>query len=133
MSGFAVGMELCEPCCVAVTPEQTAKTLHERSLAARQERRARAQRIRGKVLAIVREHLPPNARAWLIGSLAWGDFGERSDVDLVLYGVSSARATELELALVRSLELAVDLLQFDNLEDDFRQRILIEGMSIHDG
>ena len=104
--GFAAALELCEPCDVAATPEQTARTLCQRSLAVRQERRARAERIRRNVLGIVREHLPPKAQAWLIGSLAWGCFDEHSDVDLVLCGVSRDQATKIELALVGELGIA---------------------------
>ena len=49
-------------------------------------------------MALVPGQLPAGTRAWLVGSLAWGGFGERSEVDLVLDGVSGPLATAIEIA-----------------------------------
>jgi predicted nucleotidyltransferase len=75
--------------------------------------------------------LPVGARAWLVGSLAWGGFGPRSDVDLVLDGVSAAVATDIELAVARAANAPVDLLDLGDLPGDFRERVLAEGVALH--
>jgi predicted nucleotidyltransferase len=116
---------------MTVLPEQTARTLRQRAQAAQQDQLAHARRTRDIVVQRVRSLLGPNGRAWLIGSLAWGGFGERSDVDLVFYGVPSEVTTEIELALTRELRREVDLLQLDDLGEPLRQRILEEGIALH--
>lgn len=92
----------------------------------------RAARIREQVIAYVRPRLDAGSRAWLIGSLAWGGFAERSDVDLVLDGVASDRASEIELGLVRGLQVPVDVLQLQDLGEAFRRRVLDEGVPLHE-
>jgi predicted nucleotidyltransferase len=74
--------------------------------------------------------LPAGARAWLIGSLAWGDFGERSDVDLVLSAVTDQESTAIEQAALRAGGAEVDLLRFEELPAEFRERIAREGRAI---
>jgi len=87
--------------------------------------------MRARVIDVVRCHLPLNAKAWLIGSLAWGGFGERSDVDLVLDGVDSTLATSIEIALCRAVQVEVDLLTYRQLPPSFRARVEREGITIH--
>lgn len=86
-----------------------------------------------KELAIstLRTHLPSGARAWLFGSVAWGGFGTRSDVDVAVEGVSTADAARLELELVAALGLPVDLLRLEELPAPFRQRIQTEGIAVN--
>ena len=64
-----------------VTPQETAATLRQRSADARRAAESRAADVRDRVVALVRAQLPAGGRAWLIGSLACGGFGVRSDVD----------------------------------------------------
>jgi predicted nucleotidyltransferase len=102
---------------------------------ARRRRLARVEReadVREQVAGIVRSHLPTGARAWLIGSLAWGGFGERSDIDLVLEGVDAPTALRIEIAVTRAAQAEVDLLTLDALPEAFRQRVLSEGIALHD-
>jgi predicted nucleotidyltransferase len=74
--------------------------------------------------------LPSGARAWLIGSLAWGGFGERSDIDVVLSGVAPAAATLIEENIARAAGVEVDILHLEDLPDSFRQRVEQEGIGV---
>lgn len=116
---------------VDLTPKQTAEILRQRSAEARAQAEARARATREQVIQAVKARLPPGARAWLIGSLAWGDFGERSDVDLVMAGVDSTLATSIEVAVCRAAQAEVDLLTFEWLSPSFRERVEREGLAIH--
>jgi predicted nucleotidyltransferase len=110
--------------------EESARQFRERGLRARAERERRAAEIRTEVESQLRALLPSGARAWLIGSLVWGGFGERSDVDVVLSGVSAAEETRIEDAVARVARVDVDLLDFDKLPASFQRRIEQEGILI---
>jgi predicted nucleotidyltransferase len=116
---------------MGVTPAETAATLRQRSAEARRQAEIHAAAVREQALGIVRGLLPPGARAWLIGSLAWGGFGVRSDIDLVLSGVAGPRETEIEVAVCRATATEVDVLTFEFLPPAFRERIEREGMALH--
>jgi predicted nucleotidyltransferase len=107
------------------------ETLRRRSQEARRQAAARADAVRAEVVAIVRDRLPVGGRAWLIGSLAWGEFGVRSDVDLVFEGVDAQRLLEIEVAVARAADAAVDVLELGDLPASFRARVEREGRAIH--
>jgi len=113
------------------SPHDTVVTLQQRSARAREAALKRADEVREQVVALVRGHLPAEAHAWLVGSLAWGDFGERSDVDLVLDGVSGPLATAIEIAVTKATGVEVDLLPFRGLSPSFQRRVQQEGLAIH--
>lgn len=79
----------------------------------------------------VRAHLPASGRVWLIGSLAWGAFGIRSDIDLVISGWTEDDETVLEWALIQTTDRAIDLLRLEDLPSPFQTRIIREGLAIH--
>jgi predicted nucleotidyltransferase len=112
---------------------QAAAALQRRTARVRMERAEVAERTRSRVVALVRERLPERARAWLIGSLAWGEFGTRSDIDLVVDGMADDEALLLELALVEDLRLPVDLLRYQDLPLGLKERVDQEGLPIHGG
>ncbi len=116
---------------MTVSVEQTVATLRARATARRAAQDARAQAVRDRLLRSLRAHLPPTTKAWLIGSLAWGGFGERSDVDLVLHGADSGFACRLELLLTRELDVPVDVLRAEDLPATFRQRVERDGIPCH--
>jgi predicted nucleotidyltransferase len=116
---------------VTVTAKQTAETLCRRSAEARARAEGHALALRDRVIETVKARLPRGARAWLIGSLASGDFGERSDVDLVLDGVDSQLATSIEIAVCHAAQAEVDLLTYEWLSPSFRIRVEREGIAIH--
>lgn len=95
----------------------------------RQAREARAEEVRRRVLEALRRELPPGGEAWLIGSLAWGGFGERSDVDLVLRHVDAAHARVIERSVAAAADAEVELLQLEDLPVNFRARVLAEGIA----
>ncbi|HXJ21564.1 MAG TPA: nucleotidyltransferase domain-containing protein [Polyangia bacterium] len=106
-------------------------TLRRRSAAARVQAAAQAASARAEVLALVRSRLPVGGRAWLIGSLAWGEFGSNSDIGLVFDGVDAGRSVEIETAVARSIGKPVDILSLTDLPASFRARVEGEGMAIH--
>lgn len=114
-----------------VSPEQTAETLRRRSAAERAARDALANTLRLRVMARVRAALPVGGRAWLIGSLAWGDFGERSDIDIVTEGWPPTARLSLENDLARSTDREVDCLAWEDLSPTFRARVEREGTALH--
>jgi predicted nucleotidyltransferase len=116
-----------------VSPHQTAVALQRQAAETRAADERRADRLRGSVVEILRAGLPQGGRAWIFGSLAWGGFGERSDLDLALSGVEQGRALALELSLSRALGVEVDLLSLEDLPPPFRARILEDGLAVHDG
>lgn len=87
--------------------------------------------MRDRVVQCLRQQLAPGMMGWLIGSLAWGGFGERSDVDLVLAGADSTFATNLEMVLTRELEVPVEVLRAEGLPVSFRERVERDGIACH--
>lgn len=116
-----------------VTAREAAVTLRQRSAEAHKWAEIQAAEARARVVAVVRGQLPPGGRAWLIGSLAWGGFGARSDVDLVLADVDGLQATSIEVAASKAVGVEVDLLMLQHLPRSFRERVEREGMAIHGG
>jgi hypothetical protein len=98
-----VAHRTCDDPEVAVAVEQAIATLRERFARARVAQESRAAAVRARLQAMVAEELPPGVSGWLIGSLAWGGFGPRSDVDLVLGGATPAQACRLEVRLTQAL------------------------------
>lgn len=69
-------------------------------------------------------------RAWLIGSLAWGNFGARSDVDLVVGGLAGEQLTTIWLELSAALDCDLDLLRIEDLPASFRARVERDGVQL---
>lgn len=109
------------------------RNLEEQARRRREARDRRALEIREQVERQVRALLPPEGRAWLIGSLAWGGFGERSDVDLVVDAIDRGQRDRIERALAKAAGAEVDLLELGALPAEFRARVLTEGRAIHGG
>ncbi len=93
---------------------------------------ARAHRVRGIVNAEVAALLTQGAarRAWLIGSLAWGQFGVRSDVDVVLEGLAIDCIGAVADRIAGRVQCEVDVLRIEDLPESFRRRVLSEGVEI---
>jgi predicted nucleotidyltransferase len=117
---------------MAAGPFDLAATLVARRRLARERDRDRANDLRECLrTAAVRlrrdDHLDG---AWLVGSLAWGGFGERSDVDVVVRGMDETRVAAVWGVLVDTLDASVDLLRLEDLPEDFRRRVLTEGVRL---
>ncbi|MGQ0508805.1 MAG: nucleotidyltransferase family protein [Myxococcaceae bacterium] len=65
---------------------------------------------------------------WLIGSLAWGEPGPGSDIDIVVEGLVPGAQGRVWTELVRTLDVDVDLLQIEELPADFASRVKSEGI-----
>ncbi len=115
---------------MTVTPEQLFQTMVSRQRVARTEQLKNAEvlkeRVRQAVAAAMREGLIQ--KTWLIGSLAWGEHGEGSDVDLVVLGVAPTDIDALWARLAVSIGGELDLLRFEELPDAFRKRVLDQGL-----
>ncbi len=113
-------------------PRDLARALVARRRTARLRGEERAARLRERLRSVA-----PRLRreggfesAWLVGSLAWGGFGERSDVDIVVRGADPSRLGALWVAFGDALETQVDLLRIEDLPDGFARRVLAEGQKL---
>lgn len=113
-----------------VSVEESVRHLRERARRRSAERERRELDVREAAIGALRAALPKGGRGWLIGSVAWGGFGERSDVDLVLSGVTGVEATRIEDAVARATGVEVDLLDFDALPPAFQERVTSEGLRV---
>ncbi len=111
------------------TPAQLAAVMIERARRDLEARSKEAERARAAVLEVLRPALVRGevTRAWIIGSLALGYFGEGSDVDVVVEGLERAREGALRNALEDATHLEVDLLRLEELDAGFREAVLRDG------
>ena len=130
-SGLLHDVASVDDAVMAVSVDQTVATLRARARAQRAAQEACAQAVRDRLMQRLRLELSPGAKAWLIGSLAWGGFGEHSDVDLVVAGTDSAAANRLEMVLTRDLAVPVEVLRTEELPASFRERIERDGIACH--
>jgi predicted nucleotidyltransferase len=91
-----------------------------------------AQALRQQVLAAVRGAVEearseePCGRVWLFGSFAWGQPGERSDVDLLVEGDDGALARRVEQATGRD----VHAMRLSEAPASLRDRVLAHGLPL---
>jgi predicted nucleotidyltransferase len=98
--------------------------------AATRARAARAARVAGELADLLRAAFGAR-RVILIGSLARGEFGPRSDIDLVVEGLRPAdlfRATARLQAVAGDIE--VDLAPAEDLRARTRRAITEEGVAL---
>lgn len=115
---------------MVVTPEETARTLVRRIRSEHEKWERRATELRAELDRAVTALLQPGARAWLIGTLAWGSFGPHSDVDIVVSGLGADAPARLFSELTGRLGVHVDVLVLEELAEPFRQRVLQEGVRL---
>jgi predicted nucleotidyltransferase len=65
--------------------------------------------------------------ALLFGSLAWGDFNARSDVDVLVFGVSTPDAIDLETNLSTRLRRTVHLIRAETASPSLVERVRRDG------
>ena len=114
-------------------PEELAAALVRRERRRRERAQGRAERLRRAVIDQLVAELRAGRfeRAWLIGSLAWGDVHERSDVDVVVEGLAADEAGSLWNELSEASGVPVDLLRLEDLGESFRRRVETEGEAVH--
>jgi len=119
-----------------VEPSDLAATILARRRASRERQRARGERVLGRVRELGRQLRADGAvdAVWLVGSLAWGGFGVRSDVDLVVRGVALERLGAVTTRAAEHLgpdaEDRVDVLRLEDLPPSFRERVLTSGLRL---
>ncbi len=69
-------------------------------------------------------------KVYLFGSLAWGSFWERSDIDLAIEGFCEPRNYLMVFGEVWDIvsPFNVDLVLFQDIDDNFRQEIVSRGV-----
>ena len=115
-----------------VRPEELASTLVARRRRERADTAQRASTARAQARIIARALREEGLVecAWLIGSLAWGEPGARSDVDVVLRGCAVSAVSAAWRRLGDALDLPVDVLRFEELTPSFQRRVLDEGIRL---
>ncbi|MCD6442667.1 MAG: nucleotidyltransferase domain-containing protein [Thermotogae bacterium] len=94
------------------------------------------EEIREKIVKIISGYLP-NCRIYLIGSRAKGTHTERSDYDVVIvcekrinYSIITAILDDFDkLPTLKTL----DLIDFHDLDDHFKNKVFEEGVLLYDG
>ena len=117
---------------MTVDPADLARELVRRRKVERDMDDRRAARLRSVVgveAAAIVGNLQAR-RAWLIGSLAWGEFGEHIDVDLVFSEVDRALLLQVEIEVARATGAPVDVLELHQLPSSFRDRIVQTGLKL---
>jgi predicted nucleotidyltransferase len=71
-------------------------------------------------------------RAWLFGSLAWGDPHEESDVDLLVEGLDTRTAGDAERRVAEVVEARVDLVRAEEAPPGLCERVRREGLLLHE-
>ncbi len=117
---------------MTVDPADLARELVRRRRVERDGHKRRAEMLRsavaGEAAAIIGDLW--GRRAWLIGSLAWGNFGQRSDVDIVFEGLAPDRIGEVAARLGDRLRVSVDVLRLEDLPRGFQDRVRAEGIEL---
>jgi predicted nucleotidyltransferase len=117
---------------MSVTPADLAATLLRRAAARRVEDADDGERCRREVLTllpVLRRELGFR-RAWLVGTLAWGGFGVRSDIDVVVEATDAEAAHVIAERLGDATGREVDVLVLDTLPPSFQDRIVKDGLDV---
>jgi predicted nucleotidyltransferase len=112
-------------------PEELAAILTRRARQRRLKDEKRLARARAGAVDALRACSADGVvqRAWLIGSAAWGAAHPRSDLDIVVEGMSEGYGLLWD-RLSEAAGMDVDLLRLEELDDGFRRRVLSEGVEV---
>jgi predicted nucleotidyltransferase len=115
-----------------ITPEAAARALVERATVEHQQLEQRRQANLASLPAAARALRAAYGarRVVLFGSLAWGGFHWRSDVDLAVAGVPADLVGRAMAEASRIAGVTVELFDLDALPESFRARILAEGTEL---
>lgn len=106
----------------------------EQTLVTTETRRAAALALLPSLVAALVGELGA-ARVWLVGSLARGDFGPTSDIDLAVEGIPPARWLEAEETLERMGQGAfqIEVVPIESARRRFLDALEREGRLLHGG
>ena len=113
-------------------PAQAAEALLARARQRQAEGETRRAELRARLPALAQLlRSSYGARdVFLFGSLAWGGFHARSDVDVAVSGIDPERRRDAEVAACGVMSATVELFRLESLPVAFRDRILREGEAI---
>lgn len=117
---------------MSVTPGDLANTLLRRATAQREaDARAGVEALDAvmRTLHALRSQLHFGS-VWIIGSLAWGGFGVRSDIDLVVEGATEHVLHAIMEQVGRASGRLVDGLALETLPGSFGARVRAEGQLV---
>lgn len=117
---------------MSVTPEDLARTLLARERSRREHNARRAEQLRRALSswAAAAKASGLVGRAWMLGSLARGDWGDASDVDIAVEGLAPNCEASTWSGLEALLSSSVDLLRVESLPRPFAERIRAEGIEL---
>lgn len=106
----------------------------EQTLVTTETRRAAALALLPSLVAALVGQLGA-ARVWLVGSLARGDFGPTSDIDLAVEGIPPARWLEAEETLEKIGRGAfqIEVVRIESARRRFLDALEREGRLLHGG
>lgn len=117
---------------MSAAPQDLARTLLRRAAARRDANEAERDACLAAVMRatpVLRRELGLG-RVWLIGTLAWGGFGVRSDIDVVVEHADTEAANALAERLGDLTGRAVDVLVLGSLPQTFQARVVSEGLHV---
>ncbi|MGO8992643.1 MAG: hypothetical protein ACLQVI_04900 [Polyangiaceae bacterium] len=116
----------------AIAPAELAAALVKRAGEVRRRDEARRLEVLARTLEELGRLLAAGcaSHAWIVGTVAWGGYGERSDVDVVLEGARASSRDALSARLTAACGAAVDLLLLEELDPSFQARVRAEGLAI---
>lgn len=118
---------------VGQTRAQLAQAWKKRALL----REASLNRHRERLIHSVRmlmpqiKEVPGLKRLWLLGSVAWGGFHERSDIDVAVEGVGERDYWSLIGIIERAVDVPVQVIRVEEIDSGFRTRIVNEGLELY--
>lgn len=122
MDGTLIDLDACAASVVA--------RIEARQLAAK----ARATRLRAQAAEAVRALAAEFGirRAWLFGSLAWGEPHAESDVDLLIEGLDARAACAAERRVAAIIDAPLDLVREEEVPIGLVERVRREGICLHE-
>jgi len=67
---------------------------------------------------------------FVVGSLATGKFGRRSDIDLVIKGLKDEDFFKAHALLLRESQYDIDLKPYEDLAESFRSEVKKKGIKV---
>ena len=67
---------------------------------------------------------------YICGSLLSGKFGPHSDIDMVIKGSKMEDFFKVYALLIKESKYKIDLKPFEDMMEDFKEKVLTEGMKI---
>lgn len=117
---------------MTITPAQAAEALVARARQRHAAVEARRAALRAALPALAAKlRATYGARQILVfGSLAWGGFHTRSDVDVAVEGLSAEQLADATTDACEIMGATVELFRLDALPDAFRRRIVADGETV---